>query len=154
MTGVLNVGEMGALALHTMSELALLRTENAETRISVPQLAKRLVASTHTLHKVVTNLVAAGLIESVRGPNGGVRLLREANDISLLTIIEAVNRKVTGNRCLFTKPACPEGAPCPFTFLTRDLEEILGRYFSETTLEKLLSGRTMSFSESHWALPG
>jgi Rrf2 family protein len=43
------------------------------------------------LFKGLNQLVAAGILRSVRGPNGGYWLARRAKDISLLEIIEAVD---------------------------------------------------------------
>lgn len=141
MNGLLNIGEMGALALHAMAELAAMRKENQDARISVPDMAERLSASTHTLHKVVTKLVATGLVDSVRGPSGGIRLTTGPEEITLLQIIETVDRKLNGGSCLFTKRVCPADELCPFSFLTRDLEGMLSSYFTNTTLAKLLDGK-------------
>jgi Rrf2 family iron-sulfur cluster assembly transcriptional regulator len=56
----------------------------------------RRVATAHRLpaqfvSKLLRLLVKAGLLQSLRGPNGGYRLAKTANRISLLEILEAVD---------------------------------------------------------------
>jgi Rrf2 family protein len=48
------------------------------------------------LLKVLKPLVSARVLQSVKGPNGGYRLARPANQITLLEIIEAVDGPVRG----------------------------------------------------------
>ena len=43
------------------------------------------------LLKVLKPLVAAGILSSIKGPNGGYRLLKPANKITWLEVIEAVD---------------------------------------------------------------
>src|SRR5499425_2382567 len=59
------------------------------------------VASHHIAHargiperfllKVLKPLVSARILMSIKGPNGGYRLAREASDITMLEIVEAVD---------------------------------------------------------------
>jgi Rrf2 family protein len=48
------------------------------------------------LLKVLKPLVSARVLLSVKGPNGGYRLAREPNKISMLEIIEAVDGPIRG----------------------------------------------------------
>jgi Rrf2 family protein len=64
------------------------------------------VASHHTaaaqgipdrfLLKVLKPLVSAGVLESIKGPNGGYRLAKPASKITLLEIVEAVEGPIRG----------------------------------------------------------
>src|SRR5262245_45980689 len=47
-----------------------------------------------SLLKCLTPLVSAGVLRSVRGPNGGYRLARPPGEITLLEVIEAVEGPV------------------------------------------------------------
>ncbi|MCC8189775.1 MAG: Rrf2 family transcriptional regulator [Planctomycetes bacterium] len=140
MAGVLHFGEMAALALHVMGEVARRQVAAPEVRSSVPALAAALDASLHTLHKVVAKLVLAGLLDSARGPAGGVRLQLEATAISLLAVLEAVDGPRRGGTCLLAKRGCADGTACPFSFLTRDLERRAHEYLVQTTVADLATG--------------
>lgn len=137
MAGLLNINEMSALALHTLVELAKGKRNKEQARLSVADLAGCLHASQHTLHKVVTRLVGAGFIESIRGASGGIQLLVSPKDINVLQVIEAIEGKMFPNGCLFMKRVCGESATCAFAGLTEKLERQILRQFVDTTMEKL-----------------
>jgi Rrf2 family protein len=48
------------------------------------------------LLKVLLPLVPAGILRSVKGPNGGYALARPAKDITLLQVVEAVDGPIRG----------------------------------------------------------
>jgi Rrf2 family protein len=48
------------------------------------------------LLKVLQPLVSAGVLRSIKGPNGGYRLARPAKQITLLEVVEAVDGPVRG----------------------------------------------------------
>jgi Rrf2 family protein len=49
------------------------------------------------LLKVLKPLVSAQILLSIKGPNGGYRLARPANDVSMLEVVEAVDGRIRGN---------------------------------------------------------
>ena len=59
-------------------------------RISAQQLAEETGLPAPTVQKLVSKLSAAGLLKSVRGARGGLKLARPAAAITLADIIEAV----------------------------------------------------------------
>jgi Rrf2 family protein len=48
------------------------------------------------LLKVLKPLVSAQILLSIKGPNGGYRLARQASDISILDVVEAVDGPIRG----------------------------------------------------------
>jgi len=81
-------------AIHALSFMAAQKQQN------------KPVASHHVAHargiperfllKVLKPLVSARILYSVKGPNGGYRLARTPNEISLLEILEAVDGPIRG----------------------------------------------------------
>jgi Rrf2 family protein len=65
-----------------------------------PVASHHLAEADHTpdrfLLKVLRPLVSAGLLRSLKGPNGGYRLARPADKITLLEVVEAVEGPVRG----------------------------------------------------------
>jgi Rrf2 family protein len=68
------------------------------------------------LLKVLKPLVSAQILYSVKGPNGGYRLARSPNDITLLEVIEAVDGPIRGH--------APMGHDDPGNHLNRRLEQV------------------------------
>lgn len=138
MAGLLNVGEMGALALHVLVELAVLHEENPEGRMTVHDIAAKLHASVHTLQKVTRRLIMMGMIEGTRGANGGLRLTAKPKRVNMLQVVEGIEGRLCSNGCMFAKRVCPENGKCVFEGLTGIMEKKVQDYFTSTTLADLV----------------
>ena len=68
------------------------------------------------LLKVLKPLVSAGILDSIKGPNGGYSLARSANEISMLDVIEAVDGSIRG--------IAPTGNDDPHNPLNRRLDQV------------------------------
>jgi Rrf2 family protein len=64
------------------------------------------------LAKIVSQLSVAGVVQTSRGARGGVSLAREAAEISLLEVIEAIDGPITLNECVTDPSACVFGDDC------------------------------------------
>ncbi|QJQ31465.1 SUF system Fe-S cluster assembly regulator [Sphingomonas lacunae] len=71
-----------------------------EPRISAATLSAETGVPMTTVHKLVHLLVKAGLLRSVRGAGGGVKLSRPAAAISVADIIEAVEGPIAMTACV------------------------------------------------------
>ncbi|MCB2047205.1 MAG: Rrf2 family transcriptional regulator [Novosphingobium sp.] len=69
-------------------------------RLSAGQLAEETGLPAPTVQKLVSRLVAAGLLHSTRGMGGGIRLARPAAAITLADIVEAVEGPIAMTACL------------------------------------------------------
>ena len=68
------------------------------------------------LEQLFAKLRSSGLVKGVRGPGGGYRLAKPASEISIASIIAAVDESVDVTRCK-GKGDCQDGEKC----LTHDL---------------------------------
>lgn len=64
------------------------------------------------LPQVMGDLVRAGLVENRRGRNGGYRLAREPETISLLTVVEAVEGDGRRRTCVLRGGPCRRDGAC------------------------------------------
>ena len=69
-------------------------------RISAAQLARETGLPTPTVQKLTGKLVAAGLLQSLRGASGGLYLARPAATITLAEIVEAVEGPIALTSCV------------------------------------------------------
>lgn len=81
--------------------------------VSINHIASELKISFHFLTKVLQQLTQAGLMNSYRGPKGGVALARTASDITLHDLIGAIDGTAIFTECLLGLPGCGVAAPCP-----------------------------------------
>ena len=86
----------GRYAVTAMLDLAL---HNAHGPINLADIAKRQEISLAYLEQLFAKLRKCSLVESARGPGGGYRLKRPADEISVRDVIDAVDEPVDTTRC-------------------------------------------------------
>ncbi|WP_379554532.1 SUF system Fe-S cluster assembly regulator [Qipengyuania sp. DGS5-3] len=69
-------------------------------RVSAAELAQETGLPTPTVQKLVSRLVGAGLLRSVRGAGGGLQLARPAAAITVADIVEAVEGPIALVECI------------------------------------------------------
>jgi Rrf2 family protein len=84
-------------ALHAVAYMAARKKgkEDMDAIASHHIAAERKIPERFLL-KVLKPLVSAQILMSIKGPNGGYRLARPANDITMLEIVEAVDGPIRG----------------------------------------------------------
>ncbi len=83
-----------------------------ELRISATQLAERVRLEPPTVAKVLKTLARAGLVNSVRGVNGGYQLARSADDISVAEIVAAMEGPIALTECGLETGLCSHESDC------------------------------------------
>ncbi|MCX2696523.1 MULTISPECIES: iron-responsive transcriptional regulator RirA [Ochrobactrum] len=93
----------------------------------VPEIARAYGVSELFLFKILQPLVENKLVETVRGRNGGVRLGREAKDISLFDVVRVTEENFAMAECFENDAAeCPLVDSCG---LNSALREALNAFF-------------------------
>ena len=82
----------GRYAMVALADLAL---SSRERLVSLGEISKRQDVSLPYLEQLFVKLRRAGLVESVRGPGGGYRLVKAASEIRVSEILEAVDETVS-----------------------------------------------------------
>jgi len=134
-----HISEAASLALHTMAVLA----KHTARRFTTQEIADVLHASGHHLAKVMQRLVRAGLVDSIRGPQGGFRLGRPAGQVTLLEVYEAVEGPVDERGCLLGQPLC-SGKDCVLGEVVQSVHVQIRDSLKRTTLAKLAGGLGLS----------
>jgi Rrf2 family protein len=75
-------------------------------------LSTAIGTSTNFLPQIMTPLVRNYWVESAPGRSGGYRLNVEPREISLLSLIEAVEGPTVNGRCVLRGAPCPVAEPC------------------------------------------
>jgi len=79
---------------------AVCEARDGRTQMNAALLAEQSGLPAPTVQKLVSRLVAAGLLSTTRGAGGGLKLARAASDISLAQIIEAVEGPIALTPCV------------------------------------------------------
>ena len=129
----------GRYAVMAMTDLA---ARSAERATPVAEIAQRQQLSQAYLEQLFARLKRRGLVTAHRGPGGGYRLARPADETSVAEVVLAVDEPLRAIRCNGGAVGCMKnGARC----LTHDLWEETGRqiqgYLASVSLADVLSGR-------------
>ncbi|MBU0582443.1 MAG: iron-responsive transcriptional regulator RirA [Alphaproteobacteria bacterium] len=109
----------------------------------IPEIASAYSVSELFLFKILQPLVEAGLVETVRGRNGGVKLGRPATDINLFDVVRVTEESFAMAECFENDAAeCPLIDSCS---LNAALREALNAFFAvleRHTIAELVAGKT------------
>jgi Rrf2 family iron-responsive transcriptional regulator len=93
----------------------------------IPEIAAAYTVSELFLFKILQPLVENGLVETVRGRNGGVRLGKPAEQITLFDVVRVTEESFAMAECFENDAAdCPLIDSCA---LNSALREALGAFF-------------------------
>ena len=93
--------------------------------------------SLSNLEQLFAKLRRNGLVTGVRGPGGGYRLAKQADEISIANIVTAVDESVDATRCQ-GRENCQGGERCLTHSLWADLSKQLFSYLDRITLAEVL----------------
>ncbi len=115
---------------------------NGSNLSRIPEIARAYGVSELFLFKILQPLHKAGLVETVRGRNGGVRLNRPAEDISLFDVVKVTEDSFAMAECFDTGIAdCPLVDSCG---LNSALRKALNAFFdvlAEYSIDDLVKAR-------------
>ncbi|MBD3615024.1 MAG: Rrf2 family transcriptional regulator [Gracilimonas sp.] len=80
---------------------------------SLKDISEELDISFHFLTKILQQLTADGLMESYKGPNGGVRLSQKGKKSTLYDMVIAIDGPGLFTQCALGLPGCGSQEPCP-----------------------------------------
>lgn len=123
----------GRYAVRVMADIA---RSNKEF-VSISDIAKRQDISLKYLERIISMLSKANLVESMRGANGGYRLAKKMEDISVKMILDATGDSVKIAICAHGE-GCPKSDTCDTIGVWNTLNHLICDYLSNVTLKDLL----------------
>jgi Rrf2 family transcriptional regulator, iron-sulfur cluster assembly transcription factor len=124
----------GRYAVTAMLDLAL-HADHGPTSLS--DISKRQEISLSYLEQLFSKLRQNELVTSVRGPGGGYRLSRGADQIFVAQIIDAVNESIDATSC-GGAGNCQNGQVCLTHYLWCDLSDQIHQFLSGISLASLV----------------
>ncbi len=114
--------------------------------------------ASHTLGKVLQTLVKSRLLDSQKGPGGGFKLAKPANEITLLEVIHVTEGPgFLQHGCVFGLPRCSDAHPCPvhhsWTRAKEELHDICANQTVAHLLDAARQGDADDATRLHLAFP-
>lgn len=114
--------------------------------IRLKQIAEAQSIPIHFLSKVLQILVKNKILRSTKGLNGGFSLNKNASEINLLEIINAIDGMDIFNTCVLGLNDCSENKPCPihnqYKFIKEGFLRVLTNKSLESLANELVNGKT------------
>jgi Rrf2 family iron-sulfur cluster assembly transcriptional regulator len=112
--------------------------------VRVDDIAERLDVPRNYLSKILHVLAKGGVLTSTRGPGGGFRLARHAEDLKLSEIVGHFDDLPGESGCLLGRDECSDDDPCAAHDHWKDVSGSVRRFFTETSLADLLRDRSLA----------
>jgi Rrf2 family transcriptional regulator, cysteine metabolism repressor len=126
----------GRYGMRVMMELA---DHYGRGPMAVEAIARNQGISGKYIHVLVTGLRTAGLVRSVRGPNGGYELAKEPSSVTALDVVSALEGSSAPVECVEDAIFCPRSGQCATRDIWCDVAAAVDRVLSGITLGQLLA---------------
>lgn len=109
-----------------------------DENVGLIEIAENQEIPRHFLSKILQQLVKAGLLESMKGPNGGFKLSKKPETITLLHIIKAIDGLDVFTQCGIGFKKCSDDHPCPIHHDFKVVRDKVFDLFKEKSLKELI----------------
>ncbi|MGD2217613.1 MAG: Rrf2 family transcriptional regulator [Gemmatimonadales bacterium] len=106
--------------------------------LGAAHIAARLGLPANYLSKILHSLARAGVLVSERGPRGGFRLAKPAEQLSLAEVIEPFNSFVQRRSCLLGREECSDDSPCRLHSRWKGASDPVIEFFNGTAIADLI----------------
>ncbi len=127
---MIKIGKMTDYAMLILSEMA----KTPEAVLSANSLAETLYLNLPTTSKILKMLSDAALVQSVRGADGGYKLAKSANTISIVDVITAMEGGVALTECCEVKGKCVINSMCTMRENWRRINRMMDNMLSKFTI--------------------
>ena len=112
--------------------------QDADKVANVTEVSRNMHIPKMFTAKIFQRLAKAGLVESVRGMNGGYRLAKKPSAISLLDIMDAIQGVDCINVCAVDSRKCKRSSYCTVHPIWVELRKDVNKRLQEQTIDKLI----------------
>ncbi len=108
--------------------------------IALKDISKRQDISIKYLEQITSLLSKFGLLQSVRGPQGGYKLAKRPCDYTIGEILRITEGDLSPVACL-SQPVntCPRASDCATLHMWEGLSKVINDYLDNKTLEDLVN---------------
>ncbi len=109
-----------------------------EAPVSLKDIAKRQQLSLQYLEHLMTPLITAGMVRSVRGPKGGVSLAKSPQEIKMNEIIQLLEGSTSLVECVDNPEICSRSELCVTRDIWDEMNKAINGVLESTTLQNLV----------------
>jgi Rrf2 family iron-sulfur cluster assembly transcriptional regulator len=125
--------------IHALAALTRMATLKNGEFAGAADIAREIGAPQNYLGKLLKALAGNGLLVSQKGYNGGFRLARPADDISLFDVIEPIDKVSRWGNCFMSSGTCSENEPCAVHGRWKRIREDYLGFLHETSIADVVN---------------
>ena len=129
--------ELSNTTQYVLRLLNYINTANTKKLYCAKFLSEELDINYKFLTSIMTKLVKAEFIESIRGREGGFKLLKDPDKIYIVDIITLFDSSFQKESCILGIDKCDEGKKCSMHDKWKNPKKQLYEMFETSTLEDL-----------------
>jgi len=109
-----------------------------EGSVLLKDIARRQDLPLLYIERLIAPLIAGGIVKSVRGPRGGVSLLKHPDEINLSAVIQLLEGPIALVDCVNNPKAYPRAELCAIRDIWTEVEKATYRVLESITFEDLV----------------
>lgn len=113
-----------------------------EGPVLLRDIARRQNISLSYLEQLITPLVTAGIVRSIRGPRGGVSLAKHPQDIKMSEVIQILEGQLALVYCINNPSACERSEICVTRDIWDEVERAMNSVLESKTIQYLVERHT------------
>ena len=123
---------------YAVRALIFLATRGSSDYISTTSLAGALGLPLNYLRRTCSTLIKAGILGTREGAGGGVRLLKDAADITVLNLMELLDGPPEINGCMLKNKLCANRNTCVLRRRILEIEKNVLQEFAAISIQTLI----------------
>lgn len=124
-------------AIYAVRAMGYLASQPDDVLVLSSTIAKEMKIPANFLSKILNRLSQAGLIQAVRGRNGGVSLAKNASQIKIRDVVDLFMRVDDYRECFLGLKRC-DGS-CGLHIRWKIISEQLERMLDDTTIDQIFN---------------
>lgn len=126
------MSDASKIAIHAVAYILA----NKNRLVSASEIADRFNFSEAHLYKVIQRLKKSNILNTVRGPKGGIKLSSPQENITLLKVFESIDGTMNSKECVLGTDICGS-KHCVMGNITQIVNNIVLDYFKKTIINNL-----------------
>lgn len=115
---------------------------DAKKRVQVEEISEKLSVPKHFLGKIMNKVVKNGILNSTKGPFGGLAVNSETLSTTLSSLLKAVEGAHSFNSCVLKQKNCDPDRPCVLHDRVSNLRNSIYEIMNQTTIGDILKENT------------
>ncbi len=130
----MKISTKGRYGIRAVFDLA----QQGEGPIPLSSIARRQRVPEAYLEQLLQTLKRAGIVDAVRGAQGGYRLAKPPRDVSVGDVLHALEGSVAPSECVLSTDSCERSGGCAMRLVYRKINESIENIIGSTTFQDVL----------------